>query len=105
MGARSLSRQKPDQSRWTRPRRSNADEKFDIPLYGKCDRWLCRPSCFDIAETQLIRDIVKVTHESIGSDPKIINVLLFEHPAANMSISGRIHGEEAPKQVVEKARA
>jgi 4-oxalocrotonate tautomerase/trans-3-chloroacrylic acid dehalogenase beta subunit len=45
-------------------------------------------------KTQLIRDIVKVTHESIGSDPKIINVLLFEHPADNMSISGRIHGEE-----------
>ena len=49
-------------------------------------------------KTQLIRDIVKVTHESIRSDPKIINVLLFEHPADNMSISGRIHGEEAPKQ-------
>jgi 4-oxalocrotonate tautomerase/trans-3-chloroacrylic acid dehalogenase beta subunit len=45
-------------------------------------------------KTQLI---VTVTHESIGSDPKIINVLLFEHPADNMSISGRIHGEEAPK--------
>ena len=56
-------------------------------------------------KTQLIRDIVGVTHESIGSDPKIINVLLFEHPAGNMSISGRIHGEEAPRQVVEKARA
>jgi 4-oxalocrotonate tautomerase family enzyme len=56
-------------------------------------------------KTQLIRDIVKVTHESIGSDPKIINVLLFEHPADNMSISGRIHGEDPPKQVVEKARA
>ena len=56
-------------------------------------------------KTQLIRDIVKVTHESIGSDPKIINVLLFEHPADNMSISGRIHGEEASKQVAEKAQA
>ena len=43
--------------------------------------------------TQLVRDIVNVTHESIGSDPKIINVLLFEHPADHMSISGRIHGE------------
>jgi 4-oxalocrotonate tautomerase family enzyme len=53
-------------------------------------------------KTQLIRDIVKVTHESVGSDPKIINVLLFEHPADNMSISGRIHGEEAPKQIVER---
>jgi len=56
-------------------------------------------------KTQLIRDIIEVTHESIGSDPKIINILLFEHPADNMSISGRIRGEEAPKQVVEKARA
>ena len=49
-------------------------------------------------KTQLIRDIVQVTHDSIGSDPKIINVLLFEHPTANMSISGRIHGEEPSKQ-------
>ena len=49
-------------------------------------------------KTQLIRDIVQVTHEFIGSDPKIINVLLFEHSADNMSISGRIHGEEPSKQ-------
>jgi 4-oxalocrotonate tautomerase family enzyme len=45
-------------------------------------------------KTRLIRDIVKVTNESIGSDPKIINVLLFEHAPENMSISGRIHGEK-----------
>jgi len=44
-------------------------------------------------KTKLIRDIVKVTHQSIGSDPKIINVILVEHPEANMSISGRIYGE------------
>jgi 4-oxalocrotonate tautomerase family enzyme len=55
-------------------------------------------------KTQLIRDIIQVTHESIGSDPKIINILLFEHPEANMSISGRIHSEES-KQVVQKALA
>jgi hypothetical protein len=30
---------------------------------------------------------------------------LFEHPAVNMSISGRIHGEEAQQQVAQKARA
>lgn len=48
-------------------------------------------------KTQLIRDVVKVTNESIGSDPKIINVLLIEHAHENMSISGRIHGEEAGK--------
>jgi 4-oxalocrotonate tautomerase len=43
---------------------------------------------------QLIRDIIQVTHESIGSDPKIINVILHEHPAANISISSRINGED-----------
>ena len=46
-------------------------------------------------KTQLIRDIVKVTHESIGSDPKIINVLLFEHPADNMRTNSRRGGSEA----------
>jgi hypothetical protein len=30
--------------------RSHADEEFDIPLDGECDRGLCRPSCFIIAE-------------------------------------------------------
>lgn len=46
---------------------------------------------------QLIRDIVSLTHEAIGSDPKIINVLLHEHPDVNMSISGRVQAEaEAP---------
>jgi phenylpyruvate tautomerase PptA (4-oxalocrotonate tautomerase family) len=44
-------------------------------------------------KTQLIRNIVKVTNGSIGSDPKIINILLVEHPEQNMSISGRIHGD------------
>jgi 4-oxalocrotonate tautomerase family enzyme len=39
---------------------------------------------------QLIRDIVAVTHEAIGSDPKIINVVIHEHEEVNMSISGRI---------------
>ena len=44
---------------------------------------------------QLIREIVEVTHEAIGSDPKIINVVLHEHPAVNLSVSGRIEGEIA----------
>jgi 4-oxalocrotonate tautomerase len=42
---------------------------------------------------QLIRDIVTVTHEAIDSDPKIINVVLHEHPAVNLSVSGQV-GEE-----------
>ncbi len=46
---------------------------------------------------QLIRDIIQVTHDSIGSDPKIINVILHEHPAGNISISSRINGEDFKK--------
>jgi 4-oxalocrotonate tautomerase len=42
---------------------------------------------------QLIRDIVTVTHEAIDSDPKIINVVLHEHPTVNLSISGQIDEE------------
>ncbi|MGO4303284.1 MULTISPECIES: tautomerase family protein [unclassified Cupriavidus] len=42
---------------------------------------------------KLIRDIVQITHEAIGSDPKIINVVLHEHPAGNLSVSSRIEGE------------
>jgi 4-oxalocrotonate tautomerase len=41
---------------------------------------------------QLIRDIVAVTHGAIGSDPKIINVVIDEHEKVDMSISGRIAG-------------
>lgn len=48
---------------------------------------------------QLIREIVAVTHEAIGSDPKIINVVLHEHPAVNLSVSGRIEGEMAGSAV------
>jgi 4-oxalocrotonate tautomerase family enzyme len=43
----------------------------------------------DQRKAQMIRDIVKATHEAIGSDPKIINVLLTEHPDVHMCISGR----------------
>ncbi|QID17354.1 4-oxalocrotonate tautomerase [Nitrogeniibacter mangrovi] len=47
---------------------------------------------------ELMRDIVQVTHDSIGSDPKIINVIIHEHPAENISISSRINGEEYKKK-------
>lgn len=47
----------------------------------------------ETGKKKLIKEIVKVTNEAIGSDPKIINVLLHEHPVDSMSISGRIHGE------------
>ncbi len=42
----------------------------------------------------LMRDIIQVTHDSIGSDPKIINVIIHEHPAGNISVSSRINGED-----------
>ena len=41
-------------------------------------------------KAQLIRDIVKVTNQSIGSDPKIINVVIHEHDETHMCISGRV---------------
>jgi 4-oxalocrotonate tautomerase family enzyme len=44
-------------------------------------------------KAKLIQDIVKVTNQSIGSDPKIINVILHEHPEHNMAVSGRVYGE------------
>jgi 4-oxalocrotonate tautomerase family enzyme len=44
-------------------------------------------------KAKLIRDIVNVTHQSIGSDPKIINVILHEHFEYNMAVSGRVYGE------------
>jgi phenylpyruvate tautomerase PptA (4-oxalocrotonate tautomerase family) len=46
---------------------------------------------------KLIGDIVQATHEAIGSHPKIINVLLTEHPAVNMCISGRDTLQEPPE--------
>jgi 4-oxalocrotonate tautomerase/trans-3-chloroacrylic acid dehalogenase beta subunit len=39
---------------------------------------------------QLIHEIVAVTCEAIGSDPKIINVVIHEHDETNMCISGRV---------------
>jgi 4-oxalocrotonate tautomerase/trans-3-chloroacrylic acid dehalogenase beta subunit len=43
---------------------------------------------------KLMHDIIQVTHDAIGSDPKIINVVLHEHPAGNLSVSSRIDGED-----------
>jgi len=39
---------------------------------------------------QLIHEIVVVTSEAIGSDPKIINVVIHEHDDTNMCLSGRV---------------
>jgi len=43
---------KTDPSRWIRPGNAHADEKFDVRFYGRCNRWLCRPSCFGIAQAR-----------------------------------------------------
>jgi 4-oxalocrotonate tautomerase len=42
---------------------------------------------------KLMHDIIEVTHDAIGSDPKIINVILHEHDPENVSVSGRIGGQ------------
>jgi phenylpyruvate tautomerase PptA (4-oxalocrotonate tautomerase family) len=51
---------------------------------------------------QLIRQIVELTHEAIGADPKIINVVLHEHPAGILSVSGLIESEIAANMAVRR---
>ena len=45
------------------------------------------------ARRKLMKDLIQVTHEAVGSDPKIINVILHEHAEDNLSVSGRIGGQ------------
>jgi 4-oxalocrotonate tautomerase len=42
----------------------------------------------DEAKASLVRDVVQRTHEAVGSDPAIINVVLHELPAANVTVGG-----------------
>jgi 4-oxalocrotonate tautomerase family enzyme len=51
----------------------------------------------DERKRQLIRDIIVVTHDTIDDDPKLINIVLHEHPAVNLCVSGRISGEPDDK--------
>jgi 4-oxalocrotonate tautomerase len=37
---------------------------------------------------ELIREVVERTHQAIGSDPAIINVVVHELPPANVSVGG-----------------
>jgi phenylpyruvate tautomerase PptA (4-oxalocrotonate tautomerase family) len=39
---------------------------------------------------EMIREIIKVTHEAVGSDPKIINVIVYEIDPSNMAVNGEI---------------
>lgn len=38
----------------------------------------------------MLREIIKVTHESVGSDPSIINVVILEVEAADFAINGEV---------------
>ena len=38
----------------------------------------------------MLREIIKVTHESVGSDPSIINVVILEVEAADYAINGEV---------------
>jgi len=39
-------------------------------------------------KSRFVREIVSVTSDAIGSDPKVINVVVREHDETNMCISG-----------------
>jgi 4-oxalocrotonate tautomerase len=39
---------------------------------------------------QMLREIVKVTHEAVESDPKIINIVVVEIEPSNMVINGEV---------------
>lgn len=39
---------------------------------------------------EMLREIIKVTHESVGSDPSIINVVVMEVEAADYVINGEV---------------
>jgi 4-oxalocrotonate tautomerase family enzyme len=47
----------------------------------------------DQQKRRLLRKIVAATREAIDDDPRLTNVVLHEHPALNLSVSGRIDGE------------
>jgi 4-oxalocrotonate tautomerase family enzyme len=47
----------------------------------------------DRQKRQLLQKIVAATREAIDDDPRLTNVVLHEHPAVNLSVSGRIESE------------
>jgi 4-oxalocrotonate tautomerase len=42
---------------------------------------------------RLVRDVIDRTHEAVGSDPAIINVVIHELAPANVTVGGHIHGD------------
>ena len=43
----------------------------------------------DAVKSTLIREIIDRTHEAIGSDPTIINVVIHELSKTNVSVGGK----------------
>jgi 4-oxalocrotonate tautomerase/trans-3-chloroacrylic acid dehalogenase beta subunit len=43
------------------------------------------------AKSQLVQDVIDRTHEAVGSDPAIINVVIHELSPTNVTVGGHIH--------------
>jgi 4-oxalocrotonate tautomerase len=46
-----------------------------------------------VVKSKLIQDVIDRTHEAVGSDPAIINVVIHELSRANLSVGGKSHHE------------
>jgi 4-oxalocrotonate tautomerase len=44
-----------------------------------------------VVKSKLIHDVVDRTHQAVGSDPAIINVVIHELSPANVSVGGKSH--------------
>lgn len=44
------------------------------------------------AKAKLIEDVVEQTHQAVGSDRAIINVVVHELPPESVAVGGRTHG-------------
>lgn len=44
----------------------------------------------DAKKKEMLREIVQVTHEAVGSDPKIINVFVHEVEPLDMAVNGEV---------------
>jgi 4-oxalocrotonate tautomerase len=42
-------------------------------------------------KSKLLQDVIDGTHEAVGSDPAIINVVIHELSRTNVSVGGQIH--------------
>ena len=44
----------------------------------------------DARKRKLLQQTIEVVHEAVDDDPKLVNVVLHEHPPLNLMVSGRI---------------